>query len=167
MRNKISMEVLCEPQTAEPCIFQDVALETSLTVHVVVSIRGVSPSSKPANAIFQELNAGEDPHGDKGDGDCRYEEPEPDHCSDTRKHPDHGGRGHPLHKPLTGDNDTGAQKPYARYDLTEHPGRIHIRTPKGSAEMDKDARAETDQDACPNPCRLPANLALEPDNTAA
>jgi hypothetical protein len=143
------------------------AQQTLFAVHVALCFRGVSPSPKPANAVFQEFNAGEDPHGYEGDCDCRYEEPEPDHRANTRKHPDHGGRGNPLHKPLTGDNDTGAQEPYARYHLTEHPSGIHICALKGGSQMDKNACAETDQDACAYPCRFPANLSLEPDNAAA
>jgi len=42
-----------------------------------------------------------------------------------------------------------------------------MRALKGGTQMDKNTCAETDEDACANPCRFPANLSLEPDDAAA
>jgi len=45
--------------------------QRSLVVLVALFIRSVNSSPKPANAVFQELNAGEDPHGYERDCKCR------------------------------------------------------------------------------------------------
>src|SRR4030042_2208532 len=128
---------------------------------IEVVIGRVLSSAQPVNVCLKKFKAGEDAHGDDCKATGRRKETESNHGTDACERPDNGGRGHPLHPPSAGNDDTGPKKYNARNDLAEHAGHVRVLSAIEGTELNEDGSSETDQDIGANPCRLAAHLTLK------